>query len=161
MLVVADTSPFIVLIATGDLNVLPRLFNELIVPPEVIAELGGPNRSAEIRDFAAALPAWIVVRSASRVTAIPSLDLGETAAICLATELQADAILIDERRGRNAARTRGLRPLGTVGVLELAAFEGLLDLKQAFERLRRTNFWVTADFLDNRLRVFNRGRGNP
>ena len=160
MLVVADTSPFIVLSATGDLNVLPRLFNKLIVPPEVIAELGGPNRTTEIRAFAAAPPAWIVVRSASRVTAIPSLDPGETAAICLATELHADAILIDEKRGRRIARARGLRPLGTVGVLELAAVEGLLDLGQAFERLRRTTFWVTAEFLEDRLRVFKDRDGN-
>ena len=127
MLVVADSSPLIVLSATGDLDILPRLFQELLVPPEVMAELGGDNRTSAVRSFAAAPPAWLTVRSASHVTNIPSLHRGETAAICLASEMLADAILIDEKRGRIVAKARGLRPLGTVGVPRPPIGERLLQ----------------------------------
>jgi predicted nucleic acid-binding protein len=34
MIVVADTSRFVVLIAIGHVEVLPTLFNEVLVPPK-------------------------------------------------------------------------------------------------------------------------------
>jgi predicted nucleic acid-binding protein len=41
---------------------------------------------------------------------------------------------------------------GTVGLLERAADQGLLDLSEAFERVKRTDFWVRPALLDERLR---------
>jgi predicted nucleic acid-binding protein len=47
---------------------------------------------------------------------------------------------MDDRAGVTAARTRGLRVVGTLGVLAGAASEGLLDLVEALAALRATNF---------------------
>lgn len=154
MLVVADTSPLIVLGTTGDLNVLPSLFGDVLVPPEVMAELARPDRTSVIQLLAASPPAWLRVRAPSQQQRIPGLHGGETAAIALAAELNASAILIDEYKGRRAAASRGLLVMGTIGVLELAAGEGLVDLAQAFERVKATDFRVSHRLLDHRLGLF-------
>jgi predicted nucleic acid-binding protein len=44
MLVVADSSPLIVLIQIGQIDVLPALFGEVVIPPEVSAELLRENQ---------------------------------------------------------------------------------------------------------------------
>ncbi|MBW3543609.1 MAG: hypothetical protein KY476_25440 [Planctomycetes bacterium] len=56
MLVVADSSPLIALINLGDIAVLPALFQEVIIPPEVASELDSPRRPQNIRDFVASRP---------------------------------------------------------------------------------------------------------
>jgi predicted nucleic acid-binding protein len=62
--------------------------------------------------------------------------------------------LVDERRAYREAVARHLNAIGTIRVLERAAEQKLLDLKDAFERLKRTDFWISHDLLDERLRLF-------
>jgi predicted nucleic acid-binding protein len=68
------------------------------------------------------------------------LDAGAREAISLASELQVDLVLVDERDGAMAARQLGLRVIGTLAVLDLAAARGWLDLKTVFTRLHHTTF---------------------
>lgn len=159
MLVVADSSPLIVLINIGHVELLPRLFGEVVVPPAVVEELKQLRRPQAVRDFAASLPAWFLERVPASVKPIPSLHPGELAAICLAQELHADLLLIDEMRGRKAAVDRQIPITGTIGVLELAAARGLIELHQAFEQVKATDFWISHSLLDERLRLFQQSKG--
>jgi len=68
------------------------------------------------------------------------LDVGEREAISLAKELQADALIIDEPDGREAAKRQGLRVIGTLRVLYDAAEAGLCQLEEAYDRLQQTTF---------------------
>jgi predicted nucleic acid-binding protein len=158
MLVVADSSPIIVLIEIGHIDILPRLFGQVVIPPEVSAELLQNNRPQIVRDFMASRPAWLIERSPSTVEAIPSLHAGEIAAICLAREVKADLLLIDETSGRKAAAERHIPFTGTIGVLEFAANRGFLDLEDAFTRIKNTNFWISDRLLDERLKRSRTGR---
>ena len=47
---------------------------------------------------------------------------------------------MDERDGVTLARHRGLKVVGTLAALELAAAHGLVDLQTMFDRLRATTF---------------------
>lgn len=154
MIVVADTSPFVVLLTIGHLDILPSLFGRIVVPPEVITELNSPNRSEAVRSFTAALPSWLDIQTPTSVEEIEGLHAGEIASIALARELFADRLVIDEARGRMKTQERGIPIIGTIGVLIAAAQRGLLDLEQAFERVKRTDFWVTQKFLEERLAMF-------
>jgi len=55
------------------------------------------------------------------------LDPGEASAILLAEQLRARFLLIDERRGRQIARARGISVVGVAGVLLVAKRSGLLE----------------------------------
>jgi len=154
MLVIADSSPFVVLVNIGHIDVLPKLFGRVVVPPAVASELAASSRPQTVRDFAANPPDWLRVQRPVAVQPIPSLHPGETEAISLALELHADLILIDERAAYREAVARRLNAIGTVRVLERAASEGLLDLKDAFDRVKQTDFWISPALLDERLELF-------
>ena len=155
MIVVADTSPLIVLISTMYVDVLPRLFGSVLLPPEVEGELQSSRRPNEVRRFIAQKPFWLQVQSPKSAATIPQLQPAEAAAIQLAIETNADLLLIDELKGRRAAALRNLKLTGTIGVLELAATRGLIELSEAFERVKQTDFWISNALLDERLRLFN------
>lgn len=154
MIIVADSSPLVALTNIEQLSILPRLFGTVTTPPQVILELANAKRPLAVQALAEVPPAWMLVRPPILNPAIEHLHAGETAAINLATELRADLILIDEQRGRQAASQRKLQPIGTVGLLERAALQGWLNLREAFTRLRTTDFWVSDALLDERLHAF-------
>jgi predicted nucleic acid-binding protein len=57
MLIVADSSPLIVLVNIRQIDVLPKLFGRVVIPPAVASELVAPSRPQAVRDFIAARPA--------------------------------------------------------------------------------------------------------
>ena len=92
-------------------------------------------------------------RSDSPIDAeLDNLDAGEKAALALAASYAADLVLMDDREGVRIARKKGFRVIGTLGVLQLAASRGLIDLADSFERLKRTNFRYRQDVLDGLLK---------
>jgi predicted nucleic acid-binding protein len=68
------------------------------------------------------------------------LDLGERAAIALASAVHADSLLIDAAAGRLEATRRKLRVTGTLGVLRAAAELGAIRVSDVIARLQATNF---------------------
>jgi predicted nucleic acid-binding protein len=150
-LVVSDNSPLNLLIRVGAADVMPALFQRVVIPPEVAAEMSHPKAPAEVRAFIAAPPPWLTTQPPSALLALPHLDPGETAAISLAAELGA-TILIDERDGRAEAQARGLSVIGAVGVLEQAADAGLVpDLAAVHAAIRRLRFHINDTILNASL----------
>jgi predicted nucleic acid-binding protein len=145
--VVSDTSPLHYLILCGAETILPRLFQQVMIPPTVFRELQQPNTPPLVRQWAASLPAWISVQSPKSLVLALDVDAGELEAICLAKEINAAAILMDDRAGRSAAIHCGLAVVGTIGLLEQAAARGLIELPPAMERLRQTNARLDADLI--------------
>jgi hypothetical protein len=104
-------------------------------------------------------PEWLEVRSPiTPEAALEFLGVGERDAIALTLEADADALLMDERAGRQEAVRRGLRVIGTLAVLDEAAGRGLLDFETALESLRQTNFRLSPAVLRALTRV--RGSGD-
>jgi predicted nucleic acid-binding protein len=149
--VVSDTSPLHYLILCNAESVLPRLFQHVIVPTTVFRELQQPNTPSPVRDWVATLPEWVTVQSPKTMNLVLNVDAGELEAICLAQEIHADAVLMDDRAGRTAALQCGLAVVGTIGLLEQAAARGLIELPLALARLRRTNVRLDPELINAAL----------
>jgi predicted nucleic acid-binding protein len=152
--VIADTSPLNYLVLIGAQDLLPSLYESVRIAPAGVSELGAPGAPEKVRQWIENRPDWLVV-TAPTVPADPRLahlDRGEREAIALAMELNADLVLIDERDGRIAAQACGLTVAGTLRVLADAAAVGLIDLAEAFARLRSTTFRADARLMDRLLR---------
>ncbi len=152
MIVVSDTSPLNYLILIGSVDVLPKLFQEVHVPAKIVEELQRSRAPLTVREWAASPPPWLrVTNPKTALDASIRLDPGEAQAIALAKELQADVVLIDERKGRSVAKVLGLATVGTLTVLEMAAELGLLELGAAVHALRQTTFHIADEHIQAAL----------
>lgn len=115
-----NSSPLIVLDRIGRLDLLQQVFGTIFVPPAVIAEIS-PRL---------ALSGWIIARSLARPLSprilAASLGDGESEAINLAMEINADRVILDDRAARRLAQRLGVPIIGTLGVLLAAKRRGIL-----------------------------------
>ena len=112
MIVVSDTSILTSLIHIGQAGLLLELYQSVVIPTAVHAELLRTHPQ---------LPAFLEVKAvANRILVVrleAELDLGEAEAIVLAKETKADLLLIDEKLGRQIALREGLRITGLIGLV--------------------------------------------
>ena len=120
----------------------------MLIPNAVYVELLSSGAPQTVADWTSSLPEWVEVRTVSDPDPTLQLGAGETEAITLAVSLKADALLMDERKGRREALARGLIVSGTLNVLDAAAERGLVDLSQAIDRRRQTSFRVAPKLLE-------------
>ena len=148
MIAVSDTSPINYLVLIDCIHVLPAFFEQIVVPQAVFAELGSLAAPERIQHWLANHTGWFGVQTFQGTDpSLQHLDPGERDAILLAESLKADLILLDENLGRQAARQRNLKVTGTLGLLDRAASQGLIDLSAALDRLSQTNFRVAPKLL--------------
>ena len=162
-LVIADTGPVNYLVLIGHIDLLPVLFERVVLPSAVQAELTARNAPLSVRNWIASPPAWLEVRDMPsghfEYGSLEGLDEGGKGAIALAVSMGADMLLMDDREGVMAARRKGFRVTGTIGILDLAAERGLADFAQAVGRLRRTNFRRPETLLDALLKKHREEKG--
>ena len=149
-LIVSDTSPIHYLALIEETHILPALFGRVIIPQKVFEELQQPKTPQVVKDLAASRPSWLEIRAISIpiASALSHLDRGEQEAITLALEIQADTLLIDETKGRRAAKLHGLKIIGILGVLFAAAQAGLCELEDAYDKLKQTNFRASENLYE-------------
>jgi predicted nucleic acid-binding protein len=118
MLVIADTTPLRYLVVLGQVDLLPTLFGQVIIPLAVVGELQHSKAPAAVRAWIASPPPWLDIRPSSLLpdAVLLRLDPGEREAILLAQELQADLVLVDDQDARAEATRRALTAMGTLRV---------------------------------------------
>jgi predicted nucleic acid-binding protein len=146
--VVADTTPLNYLILIGQVELLRDLFGKVMIPEAVLAELHHPKAPSAVANWLLRLPEWLTVEKVERLDQTIQLGHGENEAISLAVERHILIVLMDERRGRSAAETRGLLPIGTLNILDLADERGLVDGVAMLEALKQTTFRAESELLD-------------
>jgi predicted nucleic acid-binding protein len=162
MLVIADTSPLNYLILIDAVDLLPRLYQRVVLPQAAWEELQHFRAPTSVSQWANSLPSWVEVRQAPTAAYLdPNLDPnlnalgnGEREAIALAELYRRETevlLLLDEEAARRQAAARQLAATGTLGVLKSAAEQGWIDLAQSFARLRQTNFRVSQQQLQQLL----------
>lgn len=171
MSIVCDTSPISYLVLIGADEVLPALYDEVVIPGAVHRELSHPNRPEEVRRWMDTRPAWLEVReirpleeergepSSRRDPDVEKrrptqrrgtmewerLDSGEQETILLAEREDSSLVIIDERAGRAVARQWGLNVTGTIGVLGAAVQKGHVNAARVVEKLQQTSFRASPD----------------
>ena len=159
MIAVSDTSPLLYLFLIDLIDLLPKLFDQVIIPEAVMGEISVSGAPSELQNCVKASPSWLTVRSVEIeiTTSIQNLDTGEQSAISLAKSLDADILLIDEKLGRQAAIFEGLEIIGVLGILDEAASQGIIDLETAITQLQRTNFRVSSKLMKSLLNTHREG----
>jgi predicted nucleic acid-binding protein len=156
MIVIADTSPINYLVLIGEIEVLPKLYDSILIPPSVRNELLHPRAPEPVRRWISQPPEWLQVRASSLMPdnelLQADIEIGERDAILLAQELTADELIMDDQGGRREAERRHLSVTGTIGVLRAAAKLELLDFRDTMGRLLRMNFRIDKSFLDRLIR---------
>jgi predicted nucleic acid-binding protein len=109
MIVIADSTPLNYLILIHQADLLPQLFDRILIPPAVFQELQHQETPDVVRDWIASPPSWLQVQvlRSNLDPALAFLDPGEREAIALAEELQADQLLLDDADARR-------EPLGAI-----------------------------------------------
>jgi predicted nucleic acid-binding protein len=156
-IVVSDTSPVRALANLGLLPVLQALFGDVIVPEAVARELSLPPDGQTGLDLAQF--SFLKIMAVSELSSIErflvDLDRGESEALALAIEVQADLLLIDEIEGRARAREEGLEIIGVLGVLLNAKKIGyVVELKPLLDQLQNQHrFFIARRIREEVLRL--------
>lgn len=142
-IIIADTSSLIALSKINQLGLLKELYGEVSITTEVAKEFGER------------LPNWILVEKVKDKEKVALLELkldkGESSAIAFALEQENSLLIIDERKGREAARKMGLNYTGILGVILKAKEEKVIDsVKSLIEKLERVDFRM-SDALKTRV----------
>lgn len=152
MIVVSDTTPLNYLILINAVEILPKLFDEVFVPPAVLRELADARAPEAVRQWTMAPPTWLMIADpASRLPSTAGLDAGEADAISLAKERGISDVLMDDYAGRKVALAEGLFVLTTLAVLERAAEKRVLQLRPALEALQQTSYRVRKEMIEAAL----------
>lgn len=157
MIVASNTSPIVNLAVIGWLELLQKLYGKVFIPQSVeheIAVIGaGQPGAMEIQTLE-----WIESREVMDrvlVTALQAeLDAGEAEAIALAIQLEADLLLMDERRGREVSYRFGLQFTGLLGVLVEAKHKRYISKVKPLldDLIAEAGFWVGNRLYDQVLR---------
>jgi uncharacterized protein len=127
MIVVSDTSPILSLALIGRLELLRDLYGSIVIPEAVRSEIistdqGGAREVAQA-DWIITRPTRTAPRSGASVDPdvilkllLREVDRGEAEAIGLSLQLNADVLLIDDRKARQLA---AYLELGVVGLLDV------------------------------------------
>jgi predicted nucleic acid-binding protein len=137
----------IALAIIGKLNLLEKLYEEIVVPFAVYKEVTEKEKpfSKELRLFLSNRTKQIANRLAVEVL-ISDIGIGESESIVLALEEKPDLVLIDDLKARKFAKMYGLEIIGTMGILLKAKKKGLItEIKP-----------LITELLSNGIRIGNR-----
>jgi predicted nucleic acid-binding protein len=146
MIVVSNTTPIISLYKIEQLNLLRCLFGQITIPKAVyneIAVLGEGKSGYDAVDTSTFIAIKDIQNTLAADLLRPQLDYGETEAIILAIELEADVLILDEKKARRIAQANDIPVIGTIGVLQAANDKGLIpDIKTQLDRLIANGVWI-------------------
>jgi predicted nucleic acid-binding protein len=118
-IIISDTSSLIALTNIGELELLKKVYEEVVITPEIGEEYGLET------------PNWISIEKIEDVQKFKllnlELDKGESSGITLALENEASLLIIDEKKGRGIAKKLGIKITGILGVMIRAKEIGVIN----------------------------------
>ncbi len=124
--VIADTGAIISLALIECTNLIDQIFGDFYIASAVWQELNtyrNPNFSKEVLNE---LETKVVkIKSSNQLGVV--MDYGESESVILYEELEADYLLIDDKKARFLAESMGVNCIGSLGLLIEAKSRGLVD----------------------------------
>ncbi|MEM9478286.1 MAG: hypothetical protein AAGA58_01350 [Verrucomicrobiota bacterium] len=150
--IVSDTTPLNHLILMDSVELLPRIFEEVVIPDLVQNELMAAGAPEKVRNWAVQLPDWTSVRATFDLVRLASpfsesLGAGERSAIALALD-GGLPILMDDSRAKREAEQLGLDVVGTLAVLREAALRNWIDFRNAAKELVNAGFYISDEVIE-------------
>ena len=143
--IISNTTPIISLLKLNRLELLQKLYSGIYIPTAVYKEIEAGKSKGYYKDLSKV--DWIniiEIQDKQAVKYFLDLDAGEAEAIVLATELDADLIILDEKLVRFHAKHAALKVTGTIGILIKAKSEGLIEkLKPLLDELTDKEVWIS------------------
>jgi len=141
---VTDSTCLIGLERTGHLDILPALFEPVLIPPEVDKEFG------------ISLP-WLTIKAPINEKLVAALkmlaDDGEAEAIALTVE-QKCLIVLDDRQARFVAKHFVTSIIGTVGILLRAKRTGIIpSVRTVLGELEANSFYISCSLKEAALHL--------
>lgn len=154
--VIVDTSPLQYLHQARSLDLLQKLYGEIIVPSSVCEELQvGLLQGVDVPIVSSI--EWIQVEQISSPALIPNVtDLGQGEAEVIALGIQSpkSLLILDDSLGRRIADLYQLKYTGTLGILIKAKKLGNLDaIAPLIDQLRAQGMWLTDKVVGDILRL--------
>ncbi|MCS7030138.1 MAG: DUF3368 domain-containing protein [Gloeomargarita sp. SKYG116] len=143
-----DASPLILLFKSGQADLLPRLFEEIVIPQAVYEEVTVMEKDV----VAIQLPTvtWykqIVVPAEPQIISW-ELGAGESAVLSFALTHADYYVMIDDAAARRCAKALGIRTLGTVGAFILAKRRGLIEsVGERLELVQKAGIWLSDELI--------------
>ena len=166
MIVVSDSTPLIQLAKAGRLDLLFSLYNKILITEDVYGEVVEEGLILEKED-AVIINKHIGKRiqiknpgsSSMHIIRKYSIHKGEAGSILLAQETNA-LLLMNERDGRNAAKSEGIKVKGSIGILFDALKKGVIDREEALRILSMFSeapqeFWIEPDIIKVAMEKIN------
>jgi predicted nucleic acid-binding protein len=156
MKVVSNTTPIISLSAIGYLSLLPDLFGQVYIPKAVYQEIKS-KKAFGYQEIDSDFIKTIEIKGTMYLGfLLNDLDLGEAEAILLATEINADALIIDERLGYKIAQSKGINAIGTLSILLMAKEQGIIkSVKPLLDDMIQKGRWYSKSVYENFLKQTN------
>ncbi len=149
--VIVNTTPLIALCHVGQLNLLKKLYSEIMIPRAVYRELSKKKQSICKRQVDLSLE-WIHVKDIENQMAKSmfktQLHDGEVEVMILAKERSADIVIIDDANAKKYAKYLKLSVTGTLGVLIKAKREGYIsELKPIIQEMIEKNIYISEKLM--------------
>lgn len=146
--VISDTSTLILFHKINNIDLLAKVYGELITTPEIAKEYGET------------LPKWVKILSAKdkkyQEFLETQVDWGEASAIALAKEFDDVLLLLDDLKARKLASRLNLKYTGALGIITKAKQLLIIDaVKPLIDKLIATNFRISKKIIDEILKINN------
>lgn len=149
-MIVADSSPIIILAKQGMLNLLEKCFQKVSIPKSVYEEVMRKKESIEAITLKNAVEdKWLSVEKADIIPMLETknMGIGEKEAISLAHRHKS-LLIIDDDSAKKYALIFGVKAHGTIFVIYSACAKKLVDEKDAariLEGMVSDGFYISAE----------------
>jgi predicted nucleic acid-binding protein len=147
-LVIADSGPIFSLALIDKFDLLNSLFDSVKISQAVWDEISRDETKPfhnKIKEYFGTKVESI--KGFNDLTFV--MDYGESESVILYKELQADFLLIDDKKARRIAENMDIICVGTLGLLSIAKDKGLvLELKPLFETLLKNHRFYSPEILN-------------